>query len=81
MGGVARLQIKDSGPGISIEEQARVFDPFYRSLGTDETGSGLGLSIVKAIADRNGAHIELGFTDEEKNSGLCVSVWLKTATH
>ena len=73
------LQVKDSGPGISLEEQTRVFDAFYRSLGTEEAGSGLGLSIVKAIADRAGAQIRLGFTDEENNSGLCVSVWLNAA--
>jgi two-component system OmpR family sensor kinase len=71
------LQVKDSGPGISAEEQALVFDPFYRSLGTDEAGSGLGLSIVKAIADRAGAHIRLSFSDEVKKSGLCVSVWFR----
>ncbi|MDY7565766.1 ATP-binding protein [Pseudomonas sp. RTC3] len=71
------LQVKDSGPGISAEEQMLVFDPFYRSLGTDEAGSGLGLSIVKAIADRAGAHIRLSFSDEMKKSGLCVSVCFK----
>ncbi|WP_166365605.1 ATP-binding protein [Pseudomonas akapageensis] len=71
------LQVKDTGPGISAEEQIRVFDPFYRSLGSDEAGSGLGLSIVKAIADRTGATIRLSFSDEIKKSGLCVSVWLK----
>lgn len=70
------IEIKDSGPGISVAEQALVFDPFYRSLGTDETGSGLGLSIVAAIADRTGARIQLSFSDEVKQSGLCVSVWL-----
>ncbi len=71
-----QLQIKDSGPGISLEEQARVFDPFYRSLGTDEAGSGLGLSIVKAIAERTDARVQLGFTDEMEQRGLCVTVWL-----
>ncbi|MGR3890039.1 ATP-binding protein [Pseudomonas sp. 1152_12] len=71
-----QLQIKDSGPGISLEEQARVFDPFYRSLGTDESGSGLGLSIVKAITERIGARIQLSFTDEHEQRGLCVTVWL-----
>jgi len=74
--GLALLQVKDSGPGISVEERERVFDPFYRSLRTDEAGSGLGLSIVKAIADRVGARIELGFTDKRQHRGLCVSVWL-----
>jgi two-component system OmpR family sensor kinase len=68
------LQVSDTGPGIAMEEQARVFDPFYRSLGTDESGSGLGLSIVKAIADRTGLKVDLGFTDVIERSGLCVTV-------
>jgi two-component system OmpR family sensor kinase len=75
--GFALLQIKDSGPGISLEERARVFDPFYRSLGTDEAGSGLGLSIVQAIAQRNGAQVHLSYTSEMDRRGLCVSVWLR----
>lgn len=74
--GWVQLQVKDSGPGITLEEQARVFDPFYRSLGTDESGSGLGLSIVKAIIDRTGARIQLGWSDEIERRGLCVTVWL-----
>ncbi|RKS27968.1 two-component system OmpR family sensor kinase [Pseudomonas sp. WPR_5_2] len=74
--GAALLQIKDSGPGIASEEQERVFDPFYRSLGTQVSGSGLGLSIVKAIMDRTGARVRLGFTDERERRGLCVSLWL-----
>jgi two-component system OmpR family sensor kinase len=74
--GFARLQVKDTGPGIAADEQARVFDPFYRSLGTEEAGSGLGLSIVKAIAERTGARVQLGFTDEINNTGLCVTVSL-----
>ena len=76
----ALLQVKDSGPGITVEEQMRVFDPFYRSLGTDEAGSGLGLSIVKAIADRTGVRVQLSFSDEMKKSGLCVSLRLKQAS-
>ena len=74
-----RLQIKDSGPGITIVERDRVFDPFYRTLGSDQVGSGLGLSIVKAIANRMGAEIRLGFSDELKQSGLCVSVFVPIA--
>ncbi|NVZ69546.1 ATP-binding protein [Pseudomonas costantinii] len=75
--GAVQLQVKDSGPGIAVEEQARVFDPFYRSLGTDEAGSGLGLSIVKAITDRTGARVQLSFTDAVAQRGLCVTVWLR----
>lgn len=70
------LQVKDSGPGITADEQMRVFDPFYRSVGTEESGSGLGLSIVKAIAERTGAHLHLGFSNETDRSGLCVAIGL-----
>ena len=73
------LQVKESGPGISVEEHDRVFDPFYRTLGSGETGSGLGLSIVRAIAERVGARVALGFTDETSRRGLCVSLWFPCA--
>ena len=72
--GHAILRIQDSGPGIQVEERDRVFDPFYRTLGNNQVGSGLGLSIVKAVTDRMGAAIELGFTDDARYSGLCVRV-------
>ncbi|BBP76236.1 two-component sensor histidine kinase [Pseudomonas sp. Ost2] len=77
-GGVL-LQVRDNGPGIAIEERERVFDPFYRSLGNTEVGSGLGLSIIKAIAERTGARIRLGYSDEVRQRGLSVSVWLPAA--
>lgn len=70
------IDIKDSGPGISAQEQALVFDPFYRSLGTGEAGSGLGLSIVSAIANRNDASVTLSFVDKVSQRGLRVSVRL-----
>ncbi|MEO8741127.1 MAG: ATP-binding protein [Casimicrobiaceae bacterium] len=72
--GNAMLQIKDSGPGIPMGERERVFDPFYRTVGSNQAGSGLGLSIVKAISDRIGAQVRLAFSDEAKRSGLCVCV-------
>ena len=54
----------------------RVFDPFYRTLGSDQVGSGLGLSIVRAIAERMGAQVRLACSDEATQSGLRVSVVL-----
>ena len=68
------LTVKDTGPGIPEAEYDRVFDPFYRSLGGDQAGSGLGLSIVKAISDRIGAEVRLAPSNGDTQSGLCVSV-------
>jgi two-component system OmpR family sensor kinase len=73
----ARLIISDTGPGIALEERQRVFDPFYRSLGGDEIGSGLGLSIVQAIVERSGAEVKLGVTDAGTGRGLRVEVWVQ----
>ncbi|GAC1320096.1 MAG: ATP-binding protein [Collimonas sp.] len=77
--GRAILRIQDSGPGIHVVERKRVFDPFYRTLGSDQVGSGLGLSIVKAVIDRIGAEIQLGFSDEVTHSGLRVCVFVPLA--
>jgi two-component system OmpR family sensor kinase len=73
-GGYAVLSIKDNGPGIALTERGRVFDPFYRTLGSESIGSGLGLSIVKTILDRVGAQVTLDFADPLNRSGLCVRV-------
>lgn len=73
------LQVDDSGPGIAPAERLRVFDPFYRVLGSDQSGSGLGLSIVKAIADRLGATIELRWADGPSQRGLGVRVMFPPA--
>ena len=54
-----RLHVRDNGPGIPAEHQSRVFDRFYRVLGTQTPGTGLGLAIVKTIAEEHGARIEL----------------------
>lgn len=72
--GRAVLSIQDNGPGIALAERERVFDPFYRILGTDQVGSGLGMSIVKAISDRLGAEIRLDPADDANGSGLCIRI-------
>lgn len=53
------ITVEDSGPGLAPAERERVFEPFYRGLGTDVVGSGLGLSIVKTLIERIGGRIEL----------------------
>jgi signal transduction histidine kinase len=53
-GDVARLTVSDNGMGIPLEEQDRVFQRFFRSsLATEHAiqGTGLGLNIVRAIAE------------------------------
>lgn len=59
-GNTATLIVADSGPGIAVEERERVFDRFYRTLGSGVPGSGLGLSIVREVADAHGASVTLG---------------------
>lgn len=56
------LSVDDSGPGIPDSEHERVLDRFYRVPGTDAraAGSGLGLSIVKTIADLHKASLSFG---------------------
>ncbi len=51
------LQVEDNGPGIPPAERELVFQPFYRALGSDVDGSGLGLPIVREIAQRHGATV------------------------
>lgn len=68
------IRISDNGPGIPYIERKRVFDPFFRISGTELPGSGLGLSIVKAIADRNRIQIDLDYTDKSKCQGLSVTL-------
>ncbi|MNV85265.1 Signal transduction histidine-protein kinase/phosphatase MprB [compost metagenome] len=49
--------MEDSGPGIPPDERERVFDRFYRVLGTASDGSGLGLAIVREIAQKHSASV------------------------
>jgi two-component system OmpR family sensor kinase len=68
----AVLRVVDTGPGIPADERQRVFDRFYRPPGTSPPGSGLGMAIVKAIADAHGASIKLD--NAPSASGLAVTV-------
>lgn len=66
------LRVTDSGPGIPEHERQQVFKRFYRGLGTRASGSGLGLSIAKRIAELHDANI--AFDTPANGAGLCVTV-------
>jgi two-component system phosphate regulon sensor histidine kinase PhoR len=60
-GGVA-LSVRDRGPGISFDDQQRIFERFYRATNArmrNVRGSGIGLSLVKHIAEAHGGRVEL----------------------
>lgn len=73
--GVTLIHIDDTGPGIAPEERERVFDRFYRVLGSGQTGSGLGLAIVQTVATRIGARVTLSDAPwPGRDSGLRATV-------
>jgi signal transduction histidine kinase len=67
----AFIQVSDNGPGVPAESRQRVLEPFYRlDASRNKPGSGLGLALVKAIAVRHGATIEL----DDNEPGLRISI-------
>jgi two-component system sensor histidine kinase TctE len=56
---LAVIEVDDDGIGIPAEERASIFERFYRVLGTDAEGSGLGLPIAAEIAELHRARIDL----------------------
>lgn len=65
----AWVEVKDEGPGIPLEERDRIFERFYRidaSRSREMGGTGLGLSLVRGIAEAHAGHVEL---ETEKGRG------------
>ena len=65
-----RLVVSDTGPGVPQDEREKVFDRFYRMVGSTSSGAGLGLSIVRRIADLHRASLALS---ESPGGGLSVT--------
>jgi signal transduction histidine kinase len=79
-GADAALSVKDTGVGIAADEQQKVFQRFYRSAEArsgQQGGSGLGLSIVKSIAEAHGGRITL---ESEPGKGTTFTVFLPVST-
>lgn len=65
--GMVRFWVRDNGPGLSPEEQARLFKPFTQLERISTKGHGLGLSIVRRIVEKLGGHVGVessGIPDE-----------------
>ena len=57
---MAEIVVTDRGPGVPVSERERVLDRFVRlEASRSEPGSGLGLSLVSAVARLHGGHLQL----------------------
>ena len=71
----AVLQVCDRGPGVPADLRERIFEPFYRLPGASERegGVGLGLALVKSIAERHGGTVRC---EAREGGGACFTVRL-----
>ena len=78
--GQARLWVADTGPGIPVQERERIFDRFHRAADgrRRSDGAGLGLSIVRAIAEAHGGWVEL---DSREGAGSTFTLIVPTERH
>ena len=72
--GVVRVEVKDQGPGIAVEDRRLIFEKFGRSAaGMTKPGTGLGLFIARSIVEAHGGTIDVESTPE---SGATLAVEL-----
>jgi signal transduction histidine kinase len=64
-----RVSLRDDGPGLSEEQRARLFEPFYT---TKQSGTGLGMTIAKRIVEAHGGRITAG----DASPGAEILFWL-----
>jgi signal transduction histidine kinase len=73
--GFAVVDVLDQGPGVPLALRERIFEPFYRRPGASEKdgGVGLGLALVKSIAQRHGGSV---LCSNRPEGGSCFSLRL-----
>lgn len=69
---MVRIVVRDDGPGLTAEQLQHVFEPFVRFTGSRTKGNGLGLSISRTVAERDG-----GAVRGESTPGVGSSFWLE----
>ncbi len=76
--GAAVLHVRDRGPGVAPDQRERIFEPFHRLPGASERegGVGLGLSLVRSIAERHGGSVGC---DNRDGGGACFTLRLPAA--
>ena len=68
------ISVHDTGPGISYDEKDKIFEKYYRSSTTSRAkGTGLGLVIVKMVAEAHGGHVEV---QSEMGKGSVFTIYL-----
>ena len=73
--GHAQLWVADSGPGVPDVDRERIFDRFARGAGTRRSqGAGLGLAIVRAIAEAHGGRVDLERTRPDAGATFIVTI-------
>ena len=75
--GEVRIVVEDDGPGIAPEARERIFERFVRGRGDRAGSSGLGLAIVRAVAESHGGTVTL--TDAKRSTGARFVVRLPAA--
>jgi len=64
--GTMQIMVSDNGPGISLEDQAHIFERFYRTRSASVVdGTGMGLAIVKSIVEQHGGQVVVQSTPGE----------------
>ena len=77
LGEVVRVEVRDSGPGVPLEEQQHVFEAFHRLQQSEKgaEGTGLGLAITRRLVELHGGYLGL---ESKLGSGSCFYFTLPT---